>query len=51
MKVSVTDTDLFTDIIQLLAEAAEKDNTILKQLNEIMAKHDLDIELKKGDKQ
>lgn len=37
--VSVKDTGLFQDIIELLKDAAENDETILPRLAEIMSKH------------
>lgn len=37
--VSITDTDLFRDIISLLKDLSEQDETILRRLDEILSKH------------
>lgn len=38
--ISVTDTDLFNDVLELLKKACDKDPGILEELTEIMNKHD-----------
>ena len=37
--VSITDTDLFRDIITLLKDLSEQDETISQRLDEILSKH------------
>jgi len=37
--VSITDTDLFRDIISLLKDLSEQDETISQRLAEIMSRH------------
>mgnify|MGYP000965357489 CR=1 FL=1 len=39
VKVSLTDTEIFKDILQLLKELAEKDATILDRFDKIMEGH------------
>ena len=38
--ISVTDTDLFNDVVELLKKVCDKDPEVLKELAEIMSKHD-----------
>lgn len=40
LDVSIKDTELFKDIIDLLKELSEKDDTINQRLAEIMSKYD-----------
>lgn len=39
IEVSIKDTELFYDIVELLESVAEKDESIMLRLTEIMSKH------------